>query len=242
MLNEIFRAAHSVKGGAAMLGLHSIQQTAHRLEDSFKDLKECPTLRVDQKLESLFLRVFDNLKELLDQLESEFCLREDVANKLMSEVEPVFEALNQHLKLLVKQAGGSTQPVEISTPRSSEFAACAASVPQDSVASAEKTVFQSQVLQQLRQMLQLFKQPETPQSRQQLQECCQQLVRLGEQFNLRGWCTLCETTSGAIAKNNTYRTLAPIVIKELKQAQELILAGRGAEIRTSEQLQALSAR
>ena len=38
-VNEMFRAAHSVKGGAAMLGFGSIQKTAHRLEDSFKILK-----------------------------------------------------------------------------------------------------------------------------------------------------------------------------------------------------------
>ncbi len=37
--NEVFRAAHSVKGGAAMLGLESIQKIAHRLEDYFKVLK-----------------------------------------------------------------------------------------------------------------------------------------------------------------------------------------------------------
>jgi chemosensory pili system protein ChpA (sensor histidine kinase/response regulator) len=39
MLNEVFRAAHSVKGGAAMLGIYSIQQISHRLEDYFKILK-----------------------------------------------------------------------------------------------------------------------------------------------------------------------------------------------------------
>jgi len=42
-------------------------------------------------------------------------------------------------------------------------------------------VFENQS-KKLRQMLQLFKQPETPQSRQQLQECS--LVQLGEQFKL----------------------------------------------------------
>ena len=61
LISEVFRAAHSVKGGAAMLGLDSIQQTAHRLEDYFKVLKECP-ITVDQKLETLFLRVFDTLQ------------------------------------------------------------------------------------------------------------------------------------------------------------------------------------
>ncbi len=41
-LNELFRAAHSVKGGAAMLGLNSIQKIGHHLEDCFKLLKEHP--------------------------------------------------------------------------------------------------------------------------------------------------------------------------------------------------------
>jgi len=102
IVNEIFRAAHSIKGGAAMLGLDSIQQTAHRLEDYFKVFQECPGIQVDQKLESLFLRVFDTLQELLEHLADSFSLPEDVVNNLMSEVEPVFEALNQHLGVLAK--------------------------------------------------------------------------------------------------------------------------------------------
>ncbi len=246
MVNEVFRAAHSVKGGAAMLGYYSIQQTAHHLEDYFKVLKEYPTVQVDQKLESLFLQVFDTLKELLEQLEESLCLPEDAVKNQMSKVEPVFAALKQHLGLLINQAGGSVQPHEVSTQQSSSSAQPVASLGgQNSATPAEKTnslpVFQDQVMQQLRDMLQLFKQAETPQNRQQLQECCYQLLGLGKEFNLQGWCNLCETASGAIANaENTYRTLAPVVIKELKQSQELVLAGRGTEIKTSAQLQALS--
>ena len=59
MVNEIFRAAHSIKGGAAMLGLNSIQRTSHYLEDFFKILKETPSIQVNQNIESLFLQVFD---------------------------------------------------------------------------------------------------------------------------------------------------------------------------------------
>lgn len=246
MVNEVFRAAHSVKGGAAMLGHYSIQQTAHHLEDYFKVLKECPTIQVDQKLESLFLHVLDTLKELLEQLEDSLCLPEEVVNNQMSKVEPVFKALKQHLGLLVNQAGGSMQPEEISVQRSSSSALpVTPPVQQNNTATVAKTdslpVFQSQVMQQLRDMLQLFKQQETPQTRQRLQECCHQLLGMGKQFNLPGWCNLCETASGAVANGkNTYRTLAPVVIKELKQSQELVLAGRESEITISAQLQALS--
>lgn len=249
IVNEVFRAAHSIKGGAAMLGLDSIQQTAHHLEDYFKVIKESPQIQLDQKLESLFLAVFDTLKELIEHLEESFSLPKNVVNNLMVKVEPVFKALNQHFELLVNQAGGvssvvpqSVQPrkAQVLSPQEPVFTKL-----QTSTATLEKTnslpVFQNQVMQKLREMLQLFKQPETPQTRQQLQECSEQLARLGKQFDLLSWCTLCETASDAIAnRKNTYRTLAPIVIKEIKQSQELVLAGRAAEIKTSEQLQALS--
>ena len=237
MLNEVFRAAHSVKGGAAMLGIDSIQRTAHRLEDCFKVLKECP-IQVDQKLESLFLRVFDTLQGLLEHLQGPFGLREEVTTNLMSEVEPVFEALNQHLGLLVSQAGGDVQLLE-PVPVPSNIVP---EVPHH-VPATETTflpVFQSQVLEQLRRMLQLFKQAETQESRAQLQECCHQLFQLGRRFNLLSWSNLCQKAASAIANSvNSYRTLAPTVIKEIKQSQELVLAGREAEIATSQELEAL---
>ncbi len=240
MVNEIFRAAHSIKGGAAMLGYDSIQRASHRLEDCFKIFQECPTLQVDQKLESLFLRVFDTLQELVEELEASLCLTADVENNLMSEVEPVFAALTQYLELLVSKSGGTKE--DKGTRRQADKERYLPVSPPHSVSpSSSLPEFKSKVLEQLRLMLQLFKQPGSTGTRQQLQECCHHLLQLGEQFNLPGWCSLCETVSGAIADvQNKYQTLALIVIKELKQSQELVTAGREAEITISEQLQALS--
>lgn len=115
LVNEVFRAAHSVKGGAAMLGLTSIQQTAHRLEDSFKVLKEC-SVKVDQQLESLFLRIFDTLQGLLEQLSGPFGLTEELGEQMVRELEPVFEELNGHLGGLTGLCGqdleeGNHQPI-----------------------------------------------------------------------------------------------------------------------------------
>lgn len=246
-VNEVFRAAHSIKGGAAMLGLDSIQKISHHLEDYFKVLKECPEVEVDQKLESLFLALFDTLKELVEELQHSLCLTDSVVTNLMSKVEPVFAEFNQHIALLVNQAGGNMQPEAVSTQQFSGSVPVTFAVPQSSYVTVEKTdslpVFQNQVMQTLREMLQLFKQSETRESRQQLQKCSQQLVQLGEQLKLPRWCALCQTASGAIANaDNAYRTLAPIVIKEIKQSHELVLAAREAEIKTSQQLQALSVR
>ncbi|MHC5731877.1 MAG: hypothetical protein ACYTXY_48955, partial [Nostoc sp.] len=100
--------------------------------------------------------------------------------------------------------------------------------------------FQAQVLQTLREMLQLFKQTTTSSTRQNLQQCCHQLVKLGETWNLCKWCGLCQAAASAIGNpENTYLTLAKIVITEIKQAQELVLQGREAEITISQQLEAL---
>ena len=64
MMNEVFRAAHSLKGGASMLGLSSIQHTSHCLEDWFRILQEHP-VKIDLNLESLLLDICDRLKTLI---------------------------------------------------------------------------------------------------------------------------------------------------------------------------------
>ena len=235
MGNEVFRAAHSVKGGAAMLGISSVQKTAHRLEDYFKVLKEVP-VSVDQKLESLFLRVFDTLQELLEQLEGPFGLTEDVATTKMAEVDPVFEQLQEHIESLV---GQPPQQQTSSIPDSAN------SITSTSTRGIEPPQvsqrFGGEVTAHLREMLQTFKQTDNSTTRQQLQAICNELAGIGEAENLNAWCQLVEVAKQAITNfENSYRTLAPITIKELKHAQEMVLAGKGNEITVSDELKYLA--
>lgn len=102
MANQLWRSAHSIKAGAAMLGLSSIQQTAHRLEEGLQVFQVYP-VKVDQKLEALFIRVFDSLRQLLEQLSSFFDLNREAVKQIMCYVEPAFEELNNHLRSLVEQ-------------------------------------------------------------------------------------------------------------------------------------------
>lgn len=219
MVNEMFRAAHSVKGGAAMLGINSIQKTAHRLEDYFKELKE-HRIQVDQKLESLFLQVFDTLQALLEQLQGPFGLTEDAAESIMAGVDPVFEELKVHLESLLDK------------PQ--------AAVPAKPDRKALEAAFSKDVMEMLRQMLQLFKPPAWPDSRSQLEECCVTLSQMGDRFNLPNWCDLMAMARSAISNpENNAQTLAPVIIKEIKTAQELVIAGRSQEICVCEQLLAM---
>jgi chemotaxis protein histidine kinase CheA/CheY-like chemotaxis protein len=234
MVNEVFRAAHSVKGGAAMLGLTSIQHTAHRLEDYFKILKEC-SVKIDQSLETLFLKVFDALQALLEQLQSPFGLTDDKAAEVMANAEPVFQELNNRFSGYLGQMGGAM----IEEMDLGMMAAAQAQAPVREE-SAIQLIFQSDVPGRLREMLQVFKQRETAESRKQLQALCSVLGQYGDPHDLTAWSNLLNDVRRAIANpDNSYRDLAPIIIKEVKQAQELVLAGRSTEVLASSSLTAL---
>jgi hypothetical protein len=70
-------------------------------------------------------------------------------------------------------------------------------------------------------MLQLFKQEETSASRQQLQELILSLSQLASEQ--QKWQYLVKNAQSALANpKHSYRTLAPVIIKELKQASDLL--------------------
>lgn len=218
MMNEVFRAAHSVKGGAAMLGLNSIQRTSHRMEDFFKVMKESP-MRPDRDLETMLLQIFDGLQEQLEQLQSPFGLTNDQAQEIMAPLEPIFVQAEAHINSLVAAAPAAVPAAAPQRP------AAVAAAPHPET-SALQLVFRSDVPALLRDMLATFKQPDSSTSRQALSRLCQRMHSLGEQFELAQWCSLTQVVEQAIANPaQTYRTLAPVVIKDLKQAQDQVLAG-----------------
>ncbi|MCP2727222.1 Hpt domain-containing protein [Limnofasciculus baicalensis] len=224
-VNEMFRAAHSVKGGAAMLGFGSIQKTAHRLEDGFKILKE-NDLNVDRKLETLFLQSYDILKDLIEQLQGPFGLREDEAQKVVQAAEPNFIQLQNYLEHLVSGEGTP----DTTAPTSPQPGKAQSKLPDN---------FAPEVTGILKQMLQLFKQEDTPTNRQQIQEYCKRLALMGGGSEL--WQGLLKTCYHAIAnRNNSYQTLAPLVIKEVKLASDQLQQGKGNAIAPSPNLQQLT--
>jgi chemotaxis protein histidine kinase CheA len=213
-MNEVFRAAHSVKGGAAMLGFDSIHRTAHHLEDAFKILKDNP-VKPDRQLENLFLKVFDVLKELVEALQSPFGFQEAQAGQIVQNAQPAFAEVETYLHHLIKNKSNKT----VAAVR----------------VSAEAPAF---INAALRKMLQLFKQGDTPLCRQQLSTLCD---RMGQLSNCSAWRGLLKVAQGAIANSqSSYSTLAPLIIKEIKLSGDLLVTGRSSEIIPSDTLQRLA--
>ncbi|MCS7029926.1 MAG: Hpt domain-containing protein [Gloeomargarita sp. SKYG116] len=148
MVNEMFRAAHSIKGGAAMLGYDSIRRTAHRLEDCLKIVKEHPDTPLDQETEDLFLQGFETLEDLIQHLE-QGDLTEEIGQMALQKSEPVFGLLQQRL---------TGVPME----------------PQPAVPAN----FSAQVLTILRQILALVKQGDGSERAQQVAALCGRLGAL----------------------------------------------------------------
>ncbi|PSB11883.1 histidine kinase [Pleurocapsa sp. CCALA 161] len=208
-VNEMFRAAHSVKGGAAMLGYTSIQKTAHRLEDSFKILKDNP-VDVDQKLETLFLNGYDHLQDLIERLENSADFKDADAVEILQQSESNFALLDQYLQQLL--SGSASGQADIG----------------------------QQITKILKQMLQIFKQPDSPESRQKLHLCCKSLREIAP--NEANWQNLIATTQTAITnKKYPYNTIAQVVIKEIKQAGDYLNAGQAQQLVPSKNLQQLAA-
>lgn len=218
-LNEMFRAAHSVKGGAAMLGFSSIHKVGHHLEDCFKLLTDHP-VKIDQHLENLFLQGFDLLKELVEELQSPYGLREEDAAQTVQAAEPTFVELQNYLNQLLQGDRVERQPsinIAPPLPANPELA--------------------NRLNGALKMMLQLFKQGDTPICRQQLATLCSRMVSL---HGATEWRTLLQAVHTSIANpRNTYATLAPLIIKELKLAGDALMAGRASEIVPSKPLRQL---
>lgn len=214
MVNEMFRAAHSVKGGAAMLGYSSIQKTAHRLEDSFKVLRE-NSIPVDQKLESLFLNGYDCLQDLIERLENSAEFKDEDAAVILEQAEENFTTLHSYLQEL--QSGGSSGGVAVATV---------------SVADRVKEI--------LKQMLQLFKQPDSDQNRAAIEKVSLSLKEIAPEDS--NWQKFVQTATQATGNRKyPYNTVAQIIIKEIKQAGDLLDAGRSSNIVPSKNLQQLAA-
>ena len=264
-VNELFRAAHSIKGGSAMLGVVSIQHVSHRLEDFFKILKENPNVNVDERLKSLLLAGFDPLSELLDELQGNFKISDELTTETNNRVKPVFAELESYLNQLVadidpnlathrgSQEVGSLAPdmdaLDMDAPDmavsmdSADMNApdmnAIAEQPEQLISSQE-LIFQQEVTTKMRDMLQLFRGDDSAESRAELQNICSYFQEIGNNFGLPHWTRFVTQVKNAIVQSsNSYRTLAPILIRELKEAQDLVLAERESEITVSAKIQDL---
>jgi chemotaxis protein histidine kinase CheA/ActR/RegA family two-component response regulator len=225
-IRELFRAAHSIKGSAAMLGLLDIQKIGNQFEANFKLLKEQPQIAVDSHLQSLFLESFGFLKAGIEEVRgSSDPYRQDPAT-IDPIGDPVFEELKAYLQQLL-----AAEPAAVVTDRIATDGQKDPAIDQ---------VFGEYVTRKLDTIISLCLQPDLPEVRTQIQQICQKLGNLGENFEFLEWTHLFTACRLATANPvNFLPQLGESISIAIKQAQALVLADRYQEIRVTADLEAL---
>jgi two-component system, chemotaxis family, sensor histidine kinase and response regulator PixL len=208
-INAALRAAHSIKGGAAMMGFEILSELAHRLEDSFKILKvRRDTIEVDADLEKLLLIGVDCLHEVIG-----YDRREQPVNRqwLDSRVYPVFERLHDYLGDLPEEDANSVLSPEDG---------------QDVVALLFETEVEG-CLQRLETALETA----DPCLREELEILAQELGGLGEMLELSRFIQLCQSVEQSLqAAPQNVEAIAKLALQQWRRSQALVLTGNLAEL------------
>jgi two-component system, chemotaxis family, sensor histidine kinase and response regulator PixL len=93
-LDGLLRSAHSIKGGAGMMGYTTLAKLGHHLEDYFKIIQYGKSAPPDADIEQLMLGTIDRLRQIVDL--NRQGLDADAA-WLKAHVDPLFDRLRERL-------------------------------------------------------------------------------------------------------------------------------------------------
>ncbi|WP_392533301.1 response regulator [Nostoc sp. C117] len=206
-INAALRAAHSIKGGAAMMGFRSLSDLSHRLEDSFKVLKTRKnSLEIDTQLQSLLLSGVDWLRQIVELLSQGNVVEEQW---LATFCYPIFDELHDRL--------GDPTPEDATTMLSPEDG-------QDVIPLLFETEVE-ECLQRLESVL-----ANTPQLglQEEVTIMAAELSGLGEMLQLGAFSKLCESVTQQLATASSDRIpeIAQLALQAWRRSQALVLTNQ----------------
>jgi chemotaxis family two-component system sensor histidine kinase/response regulator PixL len=217
-IHALMRAAHSLKGGAATVGLPVIQVIAHRLENALQTLYQWPG-ELDVPLEEALLRAFDTLRQPLQSQLTSGNFDQDI---VLQNAEQAFLQLEAIL--------GPTEPTggDAYVPSS-----------QDLGVDMTATIFSGDIQQGLTELRDLLAQP-TGEWVTKMTSQLEIFANLGELLNLSGWRAVCQAGLTALAQHpDQASAVAQVLLRDLRQGYDQVMAGdREHGGRVSPELQA----
>ena len=212
-MDAVLRAAHSVKGGAGMMGFVTLSQLAHRMEDSFKVLKqERNSISIDAELESLLLSGMDRLRQVLNLNRQ----GADVDEQWLATVgNPVFDKLHERL--------GDPVADDASTMLGS-----------DDGTNVAALLFETEVEGCLNRLESVLADPLAPCLEEELSIMAQELGGLGEMLQLEAFTQLCESILSHLeAAPLQVREIAQVSLSAWRRSQALVLVGQVGSLPTA---------
>ncbi len=221
-INAALRAAHSIKGGAGMMGFRALSDLAHRLEDSFKVLRTRKnSLEIDTQLQSLLLSGVDWLRQIVELL-SEGNVVED--NWLATFCYPVFDELHDRL--------GDPTPEDASTILSADEG-------QDII----PLLFETEVEGCLQRLESVLADSQQPCLREEVAIMAAELGGLGEMLQLPAFTQLCESITHHIAAtvtNTQVEQIAHLALQAWRRSQALVLTNQRDSLPTDIEVETIA--
>jgi chemosensory pili system protein ChpA (sensor histidine kinase/response regulator) len=208
-INAALRAAHSMKGGAAIMGFHPLSDLSHLLEDSFKVLKTGKKpLEVDSSLQSLLLSAIDWLRQIVESIS----VGHDVDEQWITTFcYPVFEELREIL--------GEPTPEDAMSILATE----------DNPQEIISLLFKTEVEGYLQRLESLLKQKESSILREEMVMMSSQLGGLGEMLQIPAFVQLCESIIHRLStavSDAEVAEIAELGLQSWRNTQTLLLANQ----------------
>jgi chemosensory pili system protein ChpA (sensor histidine kinase/response regulator) len=203
-INAAMRAAHSIKGGAAMMGFRVLSDLAHKLEDAFKVLKtQKDSLELDTHLQSLLLSSVDWLRQIVELLAKGNDLDDSWLGRFCY---PIFDELYERL--------GEPTPEDITTLLSSE-----------DDPEIIPLLFETEVEEYLQHLEARLKNSNKSGLRAELVMMATELGGLGEMLQLTEFTQLCQSVSHYLETDpDSAVEIADLALKAWRQSQTLVLS------------------
>ena len=204
-MDGVLRAAHSIKGGAAMMGFLSLSHLAHRLEDFFKVLKIGKSQAVDSDLETTLLSTVDFLRQIIIANRQQ---QEVAPQWLETTVNPVFKYLHDRL--------GDPQPEDAAALLSAEMGE-----------DMSTLIFETEVEELLSKLESSLENLATANLFDELNLAAQELSGLGEMLELPAFSSLSQSVMTQVESHpDAVDAIAQLAIQEWRRSQALVLVGQ----------------
>ena len=207
-INAALRAAHSIKGGAGMMGFQTLSQFAHLLEDSLKVLKVQRPTEIDAELAQLLVSAVDKLHHLV---EADRQQSTPDAQWIETQVVPIFDSLQQRLGQPEDEDAFS-----ILSPDESQ--------------NIIPLLFESEIGSSL-ERLELALTNRDPNLYAEVETLAQEFSGLGEMLQLTAFSQLCDSVLHQLAADpQGIQETAALALQSWRQSQTLVLSGRIADL------------
>ncbi|MEM8719753.1 MAG: response regulator [Cyanobacteria bacterium P01_G01_bin.39] len=209
-VNKLMRATHTLKGGAANVGLETIKTVAHSMEDVFKALYN-PELEIDLQTKKLLYASYDCLRIPLTAEFSKAPIdREEILNRAAGIFAELTEIFGDYL---------SDQDA---FPTSEELGL-----------DVVESFFESVVPERIQELSVALSEGDSETMREVLQSQAEIFLGLSESLNLSGLGDIAQTILSALEANPDQVTeITQAAIANLQQAQQQVMDGdrdRGGE-------------